>query len=518
MGYVEYDITIHASAPDRELREAIRKRTGLGDFSFRILKKSLDARKKERILWLFRVGVLSDELSGGEEPVPPTLVPVRARRDARVVVVGSGPAGIFAARYLAQCGFPVTVIERGSVVGKRKEAVLALERDGAFSPANNYPFGEGGAGTFSDGKLSSRTKGINAERNYVFDAFASAGAPEEIGYMTHPHLGSDRLVPITLAMRAELEALGCVFRFDTQVTDLTVRGDLVTGVETDKGSIEGDRFLFATGHSAFETYRMLMARGVPFVPKNFAVGFRAEHRQEIINRAQWGLPAIPGVKAAEYRLTRQCEDGTGVYSFCMCPGGKVVPAAAYADTNIVNGMSDFARDGPYANAAIVAGIDLGRFLGRYVDAGEALDWLESLERAFFAATGDYRAPAMTIRDFLDRKTGSSLPPTSYTLALAPADLGGLFPAGIVAPLREGLSDFCRKLKGFDSGVIMGLESKTSSPIQAHRHPELRHSHFGNLYIAGEGSGWSGGIVSSAADGLKAAQAIAARPDSDRNHP
>jgi hypothetical protein len=308
-------------------------------------------------------------------------------------------------------------------------------------------------------------------------------------------------------MRESLEALDVSFRFDTMVEDIRANGDKIDAAIVSSGAIEADYLVFACGHSAMETYRMLMKREVPFKTKNFAIGFRAEHEQKLVNRAQWGLESLPGVKAAEYRLTAQSRGGIGVYTFCMCPGGTVVPAAAYADTSVVNGKSDYARAGRWANAAVVAGLDLGALLSREVSALEALDWLEALERRYYSSTGSYRLPAMSIRDFLSRKAGASPGPTSYPLGLASADFCELLPSVLVEPLREGLHDFCGKLRGYEGGQIMGLESKTSAPIQALRHPELLYSRYENLYIAGEGSGWSGGIVSSAADGLKVAQAI-----------
>lgn len=509
MGYAEHDLRVPAASGDAELRALVAKRTGLRDFDFTILKKSLDARRKGDIAWLFRVGVSSPEIASGEAPATPAVEPERRKRDERVAVVGTGPAGIFAADYLCRAGFSVTVLERGGRVEDRSAAIASFENGGAFGEADNYAFGEGGAGTFSDGKLSSRTKGLGFEREYVFKRFIEAGAPDEIRYMTHPHLGSDRLFRMTGALRRSLEERGVEFRFGTPMSDLVTSQGRVTALRTPAGELEAERFVLATGHSAFETLRMLIARGVPFRPKNFAVGFRAEHAQETINRAQWGVPRIPGVKAAEYRLTAQTGGGTGVYSFCMCPGGTVVPASAYEGCSLVNGKSDYARSGPFANAAVVAGLSLPALLGRELGALEALDWLEALERSYFAFARGWAAPAMTIGDFLARRSGSRLPETSsYPLGLVPADLAELLPGALVAPLREGLAEFARKLRGYDEGLILGLESKTSACTQAVRDPETFAAGYSNLHVVGEGSGWSGGIVSSAADGLRAARFIA----------
>ncbi|HAX37769.1 MAG: hypothetical protein A2087_07475 [Spirochaetes bacterium GWD1_61_31] len=509
MGYKEYELTLPVGTDEAELRRLLANKSGLTDFSYRILHKSLDARHKRRIVWRYRLGISSPGLPTGSSPLPVTIEHPSSSGRFHVVVVGTGPAGLFAALYLLRCGVRVTLLERGDQVERRRAAIAAFEQGGSFDAVNNYAYGEGGAGTFSDGKLSSRTKGISAERDYIFADFIKAGAPAEIAYLTHPHLGSDRLFDMTGRLRAQLLELGATIRYSTAATDLQPQGDRLQSVDTTQGRLEADAFLFANGHSAFDTSRMLLARGVPFRAKNFALGFRAEHRQEIINQAQWGCPRLPGVKAAEYRLACQAE-GSGVYSFCMCPGGTVVPAMASADCAVVNGKSDYARDGRWANAAVVAGLNLETLLGRPVSAAAALDWLEALEQRYKAAAGDFRAPAMTIADFLSGSSGQPMPESSYPLGLWPTDLAELLPTGLVPALRAGLAEFCRTLRGYEDGIILGLESKTSAPIQAVRHPDSLHCGYENLYLAGEGSGWSGGIVSSAADGLKVAQSLLRR--------
>ncbi len=507
MGYREIDIKIPVTAHHEELHKIIGKTAHIKDFSYQIVKKSLDARNKSKICWQYRVGVLSDEITGGEMPVLPNLVPEFKKRDTHIVIVGSGPAGIFSALFLAQSGFKITLIERGSMVETRKDAIQLFESTGKFDPKNNYAFGEGGAGTFSDGKLTSRTKSISRERNFIFDQFIEAGAPEEIFYMTHPHLGTDNLFKITQNIRNKLINLGCTFLFNLQLEDIKVNEGKVESIITSEGIIEADYFLLAIGHSAFETYRMLIRCGVPFQPKNFAIGFRAEHKQEIINIAQWGVNKLPGINAAEYRLTAQVSDNTPVYSFCMCPGGVVVPSTAYSHTNIVNGMSFYERNNPWANAAVVAGFNLEKFLKRTVSASEVLDWLESLESGFYKYAKGYNAPAVTISSFLKNKRSDKLPKSSYPFPLIDSDLNELLPSELIGPLREGLTQFCRKLKGYETGIILGLESKTSSPIQVKRDPDTLSSGYSNLFLVGEGSGWAGGIISSAADGLKVSQQI-----------
>jgi uncharacterized FAD-dependent dehydrogenase len=263
----------------------------------------------------------------------------------------------------------------------------------------------------------------------------------------------------------------------------------------------------APGHSAYETYRMLMRRGVPFRTKNFAIGSRMEHAQEIINLSQWGRESLPGLKAAEYRLTSQSDGKHPVFSFCMCPGGMVVPAAAYPETNIVNGMSYYQRNGRFANAACVAGIHPDELAGKPVSPPTALDMVDELERKFYNHTGNYRAPACTISDFLNRNSSISKFESSYPLGLVSAPLWELLPKTVVVSMQAGLNDFIRKIKGFETGNLLGLESKTSSPVQVIRESNGLVEGFTNLYVVGEGSGYAGGIISSAADGIKAAMGL-----------
>jgi len=391
-------------------------------------------------------------------------------------------------------------------VATRYRAVNRFETGGSFDEVNNYACGEGGAGTFSDGKLTSRTKTISLERQFVFKRYVQAGAPAEISYLAHPHVGSDNLVRMVANLRQDFCARGGEFLFNARVDNITTKNSRLLSVHTAGGEIEADYFVFATGHSSFPTYRLLLESGVPFRVKPFALGCRVEHPQELINRSQWGHPELPGVKAAEYRLTFKSSD-LPVYSFCMCPGGQVVPATPKAGLNVVNGKSNYARNLEFANAAVVAGLDLNRVMAAQVEPLQALDYLETLERKFYDFSGSYGAPACKIEDFLSGKTTARPGKSSYPFPLLPADLRELLPRGITDSLELGLKDFARKLKGFEQGMMLGLESKTSAPIQALREPGGKSRGFENLYIAGEGSGHAGGIVSSAADGIKAAFSI-----------
>ncbi len=504
MGFKVITLKLPTGYGNDDLNKAVRRKTGLKNFEITIEKKALDARNKRDIHFLLRVSVKSPELKTGKPEQYPKLEIPYSKRKEKAVVVGSGPAGFFAALVLQKAGIDTIILERGSDVDSRKKRIENFENSGVFDTLGNYAFGEGGAGTFSDGKLTSRSKRISKEKRFILQTYVEAGAPEEILYLTHPHLGSDNLRKIVKKLRKQFENLGGKVFFETEAKDINVKNGKVLSVNTTQGIIEAEYFLFAIGHSAFDTFRMLIKNGVIFNTKNFAIGSRMEHRQELINKAQWGVAKLPGVKAAEYRLTSQVDKNHPVYTFCMCPGGKIVPATAFENRNIVNGMSMYARDGKFANAACVAGLNLNKLLNRDVSASETLEWLDNLERKFYENAGGYKAPFCTITDFIGKKISASLPETSYPMGLIQAPLWEWLPQEIANAMRKGLIDFSKKIKGFETGNILGLESKTSAAIQVERDKNGKCSAFDNLYVIGEGSGFSGGIISSAADGVKAA--------------
>lgn len=510
MGYKEILLKLPTDYDEDQLRRSVAKELGIKEFSCQIERKSLDARKRgDTPHWLIRVSVLSQEIKGDVPPPRASLdIPYQKRKQA-VTVVGSGPAGFFSAFVLQKAGFHTTIVERGSKVAKRAQAIKAFERTGIFNPFGNYAFGEGGAGTFSDGKLTSRTKRISKEKEFIVSNYIHAGAPEEIRYMAHPHLGSDYLRKIVRNLREEFLNMGGHILFETFMEDLKAKNGWVTKVLTTVGEIEADHVIIASGHSAHETYRMLMRRGVMFRTKSFALGSRVEHPQEIVNLAQWGREALRGVKAAEYRLTSRQDGCLPVYTFCMCPGGMVVPATAYDDTNIVNGMSRYSRDGKFANAACVAGVHPDRLVGRQATPQEVLDWLGMLEAKFYQYSNGFQAPFCGIQNFIDQKESAGLFDSSYPFGLKPAALWELLPSEVGRSIRQGLKVFSTKVKGFETGSILGLESKTSSPVQVLRENGGRCAGFENLYMVGEGSGHAGGIISSGADGIRAAMHIIA---------
>lgn len=514
MGFKQLQLKVPTDFSAEQLRLKIAKKLHIKEFSYTIDKQSLDARNKRNIHWLIRVGVSSPALKGSEAPPRKILEIPRKKRNRKVIVIGSGPAGFFSAFVLLKAGFNVTLLEQGSEVGARHKEIINFERTGTLSERNNYAFGEGGAGTFSDGKLTSRTKSISLERDFIFDTYVEAGAPQEISWLAHPHLGSDNLRKMVKHLRQTFIQGGGTILFENKVLDIRLekRGGnpRLNAVETDRGRMEADYFVFATGHSSYDTYRLLIRRGVPFRVKGFALGCRVEHRQETVNMAQWSCPLLPGVKAADYRLTYKPGDRLPVYSFCMCPGGKVVPATAFPGTNIVNGMSNYRRAGQFANAAVVAGVNLNALLENELEPLEALDWVSRLEQTFYDFSSSYKAPGCTIADFLNRRAPGPVEETSYPFGVIPAEMDAFFPDPVTQSLREGLGDFCRRMKGFEEGIMLGLESKTSSPVQAVRDLTGRSEAVENLYISGEGSGFAGGIVSSAADGIKAAMDIVRR--------
>lgn len=517
MGNKMVSLKIPVETGQTEWEELAKKKLHLKEARISIIKKSLDARRKGNICWQMQLLVLSDEIKGEEytperdhslEMLLTQYNKSGKAKNRRILVAGSGPAGLFSAMALNEAGYQVKWIEKGLAVEDRKKAIESFEMGGSFPEKGNYAVGEGGAGTFSDGKLTSRSKRISSEKEYILQKYLQAGAPEEITYLTHPHLGSDRLFDITRKMREDLKKKGVDVCFQTELEDLSISlSGRVNQVRINGKEEEFHAVILAPGHSQFACYRMLLKKGVPFRPKIFGLGFRAEHRQEWINQAQWGCVNLEGVKAAEYRLSSSGKGSHRVYSFCMCPGGTVVPAAPTADVNLVNGMSLYNRDGAFANAAVISSFHPAEYLGEECRPGSVLDWLEALERSFKFPEKGYRAPACSIKDFLQMKHSYELAESSYPLGLESAELWKMLPLPLITSLQEGLTEFTSKLQGYDRGMLMGLESKSSAPIQVIRSKKGNVEGMENFYLAGEGSGWAGGIISSAADGLRCIKAL-----------
>ncbi|MBB1599093.1 NAD(P)/FAD-dependent oxidoreductase [Variovorax sp. UMC13] len=442
----------------------------------------------------------------------------------RPVVIGFGPCGIFAALMLAKMGFRPIVLERGKTVRQRTRDTWGLWRKSVLNPESNVQFGEGGAGTFSDGKLYSQIKDPRFLGRKVMEEFVKAGAPPEILYVAHPHIGTFKLVKVVENIREQIVALGGEIRFEQRVTDvhiedghlrgLTVR-DQQTGASNE---LRCDHVVMALGHSARDTFEMLHARGVHIEAKPFSIGFRVEHPQGLIDRARWGRHAgHPLLGAADYKLVHHASNGRSVYSFCMCPGGTVVAATSEPGRVVTNGMSQYSRNERNANAGIVVGIEPSDYPGwENGQTGSPLAGMvlqRQLEsKAFVLGGSDYRAPGQLVGDFVagtpSTALGSIVP--SYKPGVTPTDLHQALPAYAIEAMREAFPAFGRKIKGFDTpdAVLTGVETRTSSPIRITRGEDFQSLNTRGLYPAGEGASYAGGILSAGVDGIKVAEAVA----------
>ena len=469
---------------------------------FRILRKSLDARNKSDIRWVYSV-----ECSDRAEPRPLRTFSQITKQMPRVFIAGMGPAGLFCAIRLLDHGIRPILLERGKPVEERAADVKAFRETGRLDPSSNVQFGEGGAGTFSDGKLNTKTNSpFNRD---VLELFARFGAPPEVEYLNKPHIGSDNLQRVVSAMRHDILARGGEVRFSAMLTDFALKDGKLTTVFVNGVREDADALVLAVGHSARETFPMLLARGLTVEQKEFAVGVRIEHLQEKINRAQYGAgdAALP---AADYKLVSHAGE-RAAFTFCMCPGGVVIPAASEEGGVVVNGMSDYARAGANANSALVVQVKREDFQSEHPLSGIAFQRrLE--EAAFREAGGGYRAPVQLVGDFLadraSRDFGEVQP--SYSIGTAFADMRAIFPAAITAGLKAALPDMDKRLSGFANpdAVLTGVESRTSSPVRVVRGEDFQAAGALGVYPCGEGCGYAGGITSAAADGLKVAQAIA----------
>jgi len=430
----------------------------------------------------------------------------------RPVIIGAGPCGLFAALLLAQMGFRPLILERGKAVRERTVDTFAFWRQRRFDPESNVQFGEGGAGTFSDGKLYSQIKDPGFRGRKVLQEFVEAGAPPEILYVSKPHIGTFRLVSMVEKMRAKIEDLGGEYRFQARVTDIAIENGAVRGVWLAGGEfIACERLVLAIGHSARDLFETLYQRGVYIEPKPFAIGLRIEHPQSLIDRCQFGPQAgHPLLGAADYKLVHHATNGRAVYSFCMCPGGTVVAATSEKQRVVTNGMSQYSRNERNANSALVVNVTPDDFPGSPL-AGIA--WQRQWEsRAFELGGGNYDAPGQRVGDFLQGRPstrwGEVLP--SYTPAVKPANLHTALPDYAIAALREALPAFAQKIDGFalNDAVLTGVETRTSSPIRITRGEDMQSLNTHGLYPAGEGAGYAGGILSAAVDGIRAAEAVA----------
>jgi uncharacterized FAD-dependent dehydrogenase len=513
------------------LRQAVVKRLGIADdelLELTLFKRSPDARRKNSgILFICIVDVrlrdeatvlqrLAKDRQVGVAPDtdyhPVAQAPAQLRE--RPLVVGFGPGGLFAALLLAQMGFRPIVLERGREVRRRTKDTWALWRAHTLTPESNVQFGEGGAGLFSDGKLYSQIKDPKFYGRKVMHEFVRAGAPPEILHVSKPHIGTFRLTGVVSAMREEIIALGGEVRFESRVADLIIEAGRIAGVVLANGeTLHSHHVVLALGHSSRDTFRMLEQRGVFLEPKPFAIGFRIEHPQSMIDVARLGrFAGHPELGAADYKLVHHAGNGRSVYSFCMCPGGTVVAATSEPQRVVTNGMSQYSRNERNANAGIVVGITPERDFPGGPLAGVMLQ--EELEsRAFVLGGGDYCAPGQLVGDFLratpSTQLGEVIP--SYTPGVKLGDLGQALPGYAIDAIREALPVFGRQIRGFDrsDAVLTAVESRTSSPVRITRDPEsLQSLNVRGLFPCGEGAGYAGGILSAGVDGIKVAEAIA----------
>lgn len=491
--------------------------------SLHVHRRGVDARRKSDIHFVYTVDVaLRDErpfLEQGAKTAPTPDMSYRfvasadGYRGPRPVVVGMGPCGLFAGLILAQMGFNPLILERGKIVRERTKDTFRFWRKGILDPTSNAQFGEGGAGTFSDGKLYSGVKDPDFKGRKVLQEFVAAGAPEEILTVSKPHIGTFRLVSMVENMRAKIEALGGEIRFETQVTDFLIEQGAIRGVRTTQGDdIRASAVVLALGHSARDTFELLHHKGVYLEAKPFSIGVRIEHPQGLIDRARYGTKAgHPLLGAADYKLVHHARNGRGVYSFCMCPGGTVVAAASEPGRVVTNGMSQYSRKERNANAGIVVDMTPEVDFPNGPLAGIALQrhWEAS---AFLAGGETYAAPGQLVRDFLNGQAsqafGDVMP--SYKPGVHLGDLRACLPEFAIEAIGEALPAFARQIPGFDLGdaVMTGVETRTSSPVRIKRRANFQSLNVEGLYPAGEGAGYAGGILTAAIDGIRVAEAVA----------
>jgi len=514
---VALDLGLDEPTDEGSLRRRVARMLGVAEAGLppiAVRKRSIDARRGSvRYHLLVEVGAETQADFGAPHP--------REVSPARAVIVGGGPAGLFCAYELARRGVGCVVIDRGKQVQPRRHDLKGLHQGGDVDPDSNYCFGEGGAGTFSDGKLYTRAHKRGNVRD-VIEILVKHGASESILVEARPHIGSNKLPQVVTSMRETLEQVGVTFRFGKRVTAIEVTGEgprKVTGVRLDDGTeIEADFVVLATGHSASDVSTMLADLGVRLEAKAFALGVRIEHPQPLINRIQYGREARhPGLPAAPYRLAETIED-RGVFSFCMCPGGFIVPASTEPEKLVVNGMSLSKRSSKYANSGLVVGIeveDVAKAGFQGVMGGIAMQRrLEAL--AFEAGGGRLKAPATRVTDFMAKKASTTLPASSYLPGLTATDVGDVLDSlglSLANRLRQALQAFDRKMRGYltEEAVLVGVESRTSSPVRVLRDPvTLESPDVSGLFPAGEGAGYAGGIMSAAMDGMRIAEALASR--------
>jgi len=515
------NILLPVSYTEEDVKNEIKAKLKIGDFdiiSYEIIKESIDAHKRGKVFKSVNVAVT---LRGEKRFLGLPFVekyekyvyeyPPVARCKKRPVVVGSGPAGLFAGLILSVSGANPIILERGLDVDKRVKVISEFFSKGKLDTECNIQFGEGGAGTFSDGKLNTGTK--DPRRQKVLEEFVSCGAPEEILISGKPHIGTDKLVDVMRNLRKKIVSYGGEFRFSCKLENLYIEKNHIRGIHTSQGEIDTDTVIIAIGHSARDTFKMLYDNGVFMTRKSFSVGVRIEHPQKVINESLYHefSDILP---AADYKAAVHLKDGRGVYTFCMCPGGEVVAAASEKYGVVTNGMSNFKRDGKNANSALLVSVLPTDFEGDDVFSG--VNFQRKLEKsAYFMAGEGYKAPVQLVSDFLNQQKSTCLGNVepSYPIGVTLSNLHNLFPEFISNSLRESIPLIGRRIRGFDmaDAVLTAVESRSSSPVRIVRSESYQSNLYG-LYPCGEGAGYAGGIMSAAVDGIRVAEAILMRKE------
>ena len=511
------NITLRPDQEESALADFVKKRFTEPLKFIRILKKSLDARKKSAICFRYRVLIEADDENASEllkekdvtEYIIPQSVPrTQVKKNEKIIVIGAGPAGLFASLRLIEAGAEVIILERGKKVEERMKDISILESQGILDSESNVLFGEGGAGTYSDGKLTTRIN--RPEILWFYDKLIENGAPSSIAYESKPHIGTDRLQNIMKSIRKTITDSGSQIIFGDKVTDLIIAKGKIQGLRTSGGSeITADRIILAAGHSARDVYMLLKDRGVQIEKKGFAIGSRIEHPAEEIRKIQYGNSGYRDIlPAAEYSVTsKNTKTGRGTYSFCMCPGGTVINSSSEENLLCTNGMSTSSRKGSFSNSAIVVTVhpdDTGP------DPLSGIELQREIEKkAFIHGGGGCTAPGQTIGSFIKDRTDKNLPDTSYSRGITPSRLTDFLPPFITDEIRASLHRFNERMRGFISprATFIGAETRTSSPVRITRGEDFQSVNTAGLYPAGEGAGYAGGIVSSAVDGIRCADAV-----------
>jgi uncharacterized protein len=522
------EIKLPLDCTDADLRSAIVKKLAIAPTDlthYTVYRRSYDARKRGAVCFAYVVDIETPKQAqllnrfARDPHVFPTpdnryryVAQATATLTLRPIVIGCGPCGMFAGLLLAQMGFRPLILERGKAVRDRSVDTFGFWSKAKFNPESNAQFGEGGAGTFSDGKLYSRIKDADRRGRKVLTELVAAGAADEILYINKPHIGTYRLVKIVENIRNQIEALGGEIRFQSRVDSLNIENGCVRGLTLANGEyIASDRVILAVGHSARDTFEMLYRSGVYIEPKPFSIGFRIEHPQAQIDECRLGSQAgHPRLGAADYSLVHHCTNGRSVYSFCMCPGGQVVAATSEVGRVVTNGMSQYERSGKNANSGIVVGITPADYPGSPIAGIEFQRRLE--ERAFALGGGTYQAPGQLVGDFLTGIASTQLGAVkpSYKPGVHLGDLSSSLPDYAIAAIREAIPAFDKQIKGFamHDAVLTGVETRTSSPICIKRGDDCQSLNTKGLYPAGEGAGYAGGILSAGVDGIRVAEAVA----------